>query len=136
MDIKKMTFSCVTQGDDRIQCFFFSLTVALANKIQYQQLRDKVLQTMELDKDNLLETINLYLSTLQALPLDVNDLCSPDVLNIRNLPDVAKADAYIRIMQTERSEVDEIVIEVYMCLFTIYMCIYVSLYSTHHMIYT
>lgn len=132
-----MTFSCVTQGDERIQCFFFSLTVALANKIQYQQLRDKVLLSLELDKDNLLRTINLYLSTLEALPLDVvNDLCSPEVLNIRNLPDVAKADAYIRIMQTERSEVDEIVIEVYMCLFTIYMCIYVSLYSTHHMIYT
>ena len=120
MDIKKMTFSCVTQGDEGIQCFFFSLTVALANKIQYQQLRDKVLLSLELDKDNLLRTINLYLSTLEALPLDVNDLCSPDVLNIRNLPDVAKADAYIRIKRSESSCVDEIVIEVYMCLLTVH----------------
>ena len=114
-----MTFSVVTQWRGSKQCFFFSVNVALANAIPYEVIRDGVFQLMEVDKVNLLNSLKILerLTDLDVGNYD-DEICSPEVYNIRNLVDAAKAQEYIRIMRSERSHVDQIIVEVYMCPFT------------------
>ena len=114
-----MTFSVVTQGDASKQCFFFSVNVGLANVIPYEVIRDDVFHLMEVDKVNLLTSLkNLERALVGNYVGNYDDICSPDVFNIRNLIDEAKAEEYMRIMRSEVSHVDEIIVEVYMCPFT------------------
>ena len=115
-----MTFSVVAQSGGHKQCFFFSVNVALANAIPYEVIRDGVFQLMEVDKVNLLNSLKILerLTDLDVRNYVDDSICSPEVYNIRNLVDAAKAQEYIRIMRSERSHVDQIIVEVYMCPFT------------------
>ena len=113
-------FSVVTQWGGIKQCFFFSINVALANAIPYEVIRDDVFHLMEVDKVNLLNSLKFLerLTDLDHVGNYDDEICSPEVYNIRNLLDAAKAQEYIRIMRSEHSHVDQIIVEVYMCPFT------------------